>query len=226
MNYSDPVKKLLSYGDCRNFKKWPDYLKLGFNQEHIPELVELARDISLILSDYEELENWAPVHAWRVLGQLKAKEATEPLMNLFHEHEDNDWVDDELPTVFAMIGASTLPSLARYLADTSHDVSPRITAACCMNEVGKSNKEVQENCIALLTLQLEKYENNPSELNAFLIWFLTDFKALDSFPSIKEAYKRECVDETIIGGLATIEYELGLTDKPPQVQLFAEESGE
>ncbi|MBC8180402.1 SEC-C domain-containing protein [candidate division KSB1 bacterium] len=224
MNYSSPVNKLLTYGDPRDFDDWPDYLKLGFTNKHIPELINLASETDLILSDAEEFENWATVHAWRVLGQLKAKEATKPLMNLFHELDDENWSDEELPTVFALIGASTLPFLARYLADTSHKISPRISAASCINEVGKLNKDVTENCIALLTVQLEKYEENPPELNGFLTWFLTDFKALDSLSTIKEAYQRECVDESLIGGFSNVEYELGLTDKPPQVQFFAEES--
>ena len=25
--YTEPVSKLLSYGDCRDFKEWPDYLQ-------------------------------------------------------------------------------------------------------------------------------------------------------------------------------------------------------
>ena len=202
--YSSPVNKLLSYGDPRDFEKWPDYLQLGFTEEHVPELIKMARETDLIFSESEEFENWAPVHAWRVLGQLKAKEASEPLMNLFHELEDEDWSDEELPTVFALIGTSTLPFLARYLADKSRNVSPRISAASCINEVGKLNKNVSENCIALLTAQLEKYEENPPELNGFLIWFLTDFKALDSLSIIQEAYQRECVDESIIGGLSNV----------------------
>jgi len=222
--YSSPTSKLFSYGYPSDSDNWSDYLKLGFTEEHVPELIKMASETHLILSDSEELENWAPVHAWRILGQLKTKEATEPLMNLFHELEDENWSDEELPMVFALIGTSTLPSLARYLADTSRNVSPRISAASCINEVGKLNKDVTENCIALLTAQLEKFEENPPELNGFLIWFLTEFRAMDSLPVIKEAYERECVDESIIGGYSNVEYELGLTDKPPQVQLFAEES--
>jgi hypothetical protein len=222
--YSSPVNKLFSYGFPSDNDDWSDYLKFGFTEEHIPELIKLAGETDLILSDSEKAENWAPVHAWRVLGQLKANDAAKPLMNLFHELEDENWSDEELPTVFALIGASTLPFLASYLADRSRKNSPRISAAGCINEVGKLNKDVTENCIALLTAQLEKYEENPPELNGFLIWFLTDFKALDSLATIKEAFERECVDESIIGGFSNVEYELGLTDKPPQVQLFAEES--
>lgn len=224
MKYSSPVNKLLTYGDCRDFKKWPNYLKLGFTQEHVPELIKMATDIELNLSDSESVEVWAPTHAWRALAQLKAEEAIEPLMNLFHELEDDEWADEELPTVFALIGPSTLPSLARYLADTSRNKSSRIAAASCLNEVGIVNDEVKENCIDLLSVQLEEFENNPPELNGFLIWFLADYEAVETLPIIKEAYERESVDLSIVGDLSMVEYELGLREEPPQVQLFADES--
>ena len=222
--YSSPVKKLLTYGDCREFKDWPDYLKLGFTKAHVPELIKMATDEEFNLLDSEEIEVWAPAHAWRTLGQLKAKEAIEPLITLFHVLEDDNWADEDLPTVFGMIGPSTLPFLAHYLADTSRNVSARISAASCINEVGILNKVVTDNCIILLTSQLEKYEKNPPELNSFIVWFLADFKASGSLSIIKEAYKKECVDESIIGSFSHVEYNLGLRDEPPQVQLFVNES--
>ena len=68
--YTEPVSKLLSYGDCRNFKEWPDYLELGFAREHVPDLIGMATDEELNWADSDSLEVWAPIHAWRALGQL------------------------------------------------------------------------------------------------------------------------------------------------------------
>jgi hypothetical protein len=42
--YSPLVSSLLTYGDGRELRQWPDYLELGFKQEHIPELIEMATD--------------------------------------------------------------------------------------------------------------------------------------------------------------------------------------
>lgn len=44
----------------------------------------------------DSLEVWAPVHAWRALGQLRATEAIEPLITLFHDVED-EWNNFDLP---------------------------------------------------------------------------------------------------------------------------------
>ena len=39
MDYAEPVAKLLNYGSCNEIANWPDYLKLGLTQKHIPELI-------------------------------------------------------------------------------------------------------------------------------------------------------------------------------------------
>ena len=38
--YPAPVDQLLTYGDPRKLRDWPDYLQLGFTQEHIPALIQ------------------------------------------------------------------------------------------------------------------------------------------------------------------------------------------
>ena len=73
---------------------------LGLTSEHIPALIRMATDEELNWANADSLEVWAPVHAWRALGQLHAEEAIEPLMRLFHEHDDSDWVGEELPIVY------------------------------------------------------------------------------------------------------------------------------
>jgi len=132
-DYSPPVDKLLTYGDCRDLRKWPDYLELGLTQEHVPELIRMAIDDDLNWADSDSLEVWAPIHAWRALGQLKAEEAIEPLMELFHELEDSDWVGEELPVVYGMIGPEAIPQLATYLSDTSYDA---LGAYCSSQQLG------------------------------------------------------------------------------------------
>ncbi len=224
MNYSAPVNKLLSFGDCRNFEKWPNYLELELTEKHVAELIQMAIDKDLHHTNMDELSAWAPIHAWRALAQLKARRAIKPLLNLFEELIDDDWADDELPTVFAMIGPAALPSLANYLSEVDHGESPLILAANCVAEIGLKNSGVQEKSISILTERLKKFEDNSPGINSFLIWFLTDLKAIGSMDTIREAYHRECVDLTIVGDLTFVEYKLGLTDKPPQVQLFAVES--
>ena len=69
--YTPPVDRLLTYGDARNLILQPDYLELGFEPEHIPELIRMATDARLNWADSESLEVWAPIHAWLPIGVTK-----------------------------------------------------------------------------------------------------------------------------------------------------------
>ena len=78
----------------------------GLTAGQIPELIQMARDEELHRADSDSLEVWAPIHAWRALGQLRAEAAIVPLLRLLEriDEEDDDWVVEELPVVFGMIG--------------------------------------------------------------------------------------------------------------------------
>lgn len=168
-NYSPPVDKLLTYGECDFGEEWPDYLEFGLTREHIPELIRMAADTELRWADEDIPEGWVPVHAWRAIGQLRAEEAIEPLMNLFHELDDDDWASEELPVVYEMIGPHAVPALAGYLSKASHGTYPRTTAAHSLERIGNAYPEAREQCVSALTRQLERFAQNDPTFNALLI---------------------------------------------------------
>ena len=75
-DFAAPVAKLLELGEpkySRDFA-WPDYRRFGLGPEHIPALICIAVDPELIdLDDESDPRGWGPVHAWRALGQMKAR---------------------------------------------------------------------------------------------------------------------------------------------------------
>ncbi len=212
--YRKPVDVLLTLGDLQEFDhQWPDYSEYGIGAEHIPDLIQLATDSELHWADSESLEIWAPIHAWRALGQLRAEEAIEPLLNLFHELEEDGWADwtgEELPRVFGLIGAAAIPALTAYLADTSHNISPRISAAHGLAEIGMSHAEARKACITALTRQLEAFQKNDREFNGFLISFLVDLQAIETAPLMQRAYSAGRVDEIVMGDWEDVQVALGL----------------
>ncbi len=210
LTYKDPVAKLLSYGDCRHFKKWPDYLELGLTREHIPELIRMATDGELNWADSDSLEVWAPVHAWRALGQLHTEEAIEPLMRLFHELEHSDWTREELPIIYQMIGPKALPALAHYLAEDSHGTFPRVTAAHSLERIGNAYPEAKEPCLLVLKEQLERFRDNDPTLNAFFISYLIDLQTVEFLPLVKQAFDNDSVDVMVAGDLEDVEIEFGV----------------
>ncbi len=212
--YRKPVDVLLTLGDLQeSHHQWPDYSEYGIGAEHISDLIQLATDSELHWADSESLEVWAPTHAWRALGQLRAEEAIAPLLNLFHELDEDGWADwtgEELPRVFGLIGAAAIPALTAYLADTSRNISPRISVAYALAEIGMSHAEAQEACITALTRQLEAFRKNDRELNGFLISFLVDLQAIEIAPLMQRAYAAGRVDEIVMGDWEDVQVALGL----------------
>lgn len=92
--YGPPVDQLLTYGEGQSVSPddWPNYLALGLGPEHIPDLIRMATDEDLNWADSDSLEVWAPLHAWRTLGQFRAEAAVAPLLTLVGTLPDNDWV--------------------------------------------------------------------------------------------------------------------------------------
>src|SRR3954452_6496585 len=131
--YKEPVSRLLEYGECemggtKATLAWPDYVnELGLTQDHVPELIRLASDEMLNTADSESLAVWAPTHAWRALGQLRAPEAVAPLLDLL-KVKDDDWLAAELPAVLGLIGPGAIPWLAEFLADSSNASQSLMTA--------------------------------------------------------------------------------------------------
>lgn len=218
--YTHPTKQLLVYGDCRevgnHFDEWPNYLELGFTKEHIPQLIQMATDEELNWADEESLEVWAPAHAWRTLGQLRAEEAIEPLLDLLHRSLDDDydeWISDELPYVYGNIGAKAIPALAKYLADKSNSVNSCLDVCDCLKQIGSMQPETRDECVFVLIRQLNKLTDNDPEVNAFLVNTLVDLKAVESLPNIKQAYEKKCVDYTILGDYEDAEILMGVRQK-------------
>ncbi len=218
-NYGPPVNKLLTYGEGKlsSPDNWPNYLELGLSPEHIPELIRMATDEQLNEADTDSLEVWAPIHAWRALGQLQAQAAIEPLLTLFETLKDDDWVMSELPEVLGRIGPAALPALAAYLADITHDDSARISTTSCIEKIGKLWPETRTACVDILTEQLKLYAENDPDLNGFLILTLVELQAKEAAPVIERAYAANRVELILMGVWEDVQVELGLKS-PEEVQ--------
>lgn len=210
--YSDPVAKLLTYGDCHEMDLyvWHNYPEtVGLTVDDVPELIRMATDSAFWSLENEALEVWAPIHAWRSLGQLHAEAAIAPLTQLFHE-QDSDWVTEELPKVYAMLGPAAIPVLADYLSDASHESLARNTAVDCLLYIARSHPESRDACVAPMLQQLESFAENDIDLNTILIGDLLDLKAAEAAPLMEQAFAAERVDEFMVGSWAGIQVELGL----------------
>ena len=215
-NNTSPVDLLLIMGDPRKSREWDNYLELGLGPEHTPELILLATDENLHQADPESEEVWAALHAWRALGQLRAEEAVEPLLQLLHKYEDDDWLGSELPIVFGMIGPAAIPALIAYAADEPHGLYPRTHAIEGLTKIGENHPDYREECVAAMIRQLESFEEQDEVFNAFIISSLMDLNAVESAPVMERVFAADMVDTTIAGDWDDVQVELGLKEPGPR----------
>jgi hypothetical protein len=213
LDYAPPLDRLLTYGDCNKMGRqaYPNYVaELGLTSEHVPDLIRMVTELFFIDLDEDRLEVWAPVHAWRSLGQLKAIEAFEPLLALLDQVPEDDYLSAELPKVLAAMGLPVLPLLTAHLQQTTHDHWTRIAIASAIKELAIAEPDHQDDCLAVITQQLEQYAHNSEELNASLIDTLAHFKVIDALPLIEKAFQAGIVDEDWCGTWARVQVEMGV----------------
>ena len=197
-----PVAALLELGEPKPTQEfaWLDYRAYGVCSEHTAALIKLATDHSLIeMTDEANPSAWGPVHAWRALGQLQAVEAVVPLMALFHEVHDNDWVIEEMPDVFALIGPPAFAALVGYLNNPAFPVYSRMVAAASLMRIAMRAPFLRDSAIEALAGQLENYRANSPGMNGVLIADLVELDAHEKADLIHSVFRACKVDRFIVG---------------------------
>jgi HEAT repeat protein len=218
------MDKLLALGEPEIKRNWLDCAKLGIGTEHVEELIGLALDEELNSAPSDSREVWVPVHAWRALGRLHAASAAEPLVRLLDRIEaGDDWVREELPRVFGMIGPPAIPPLSEYLRADAHPVYSRVAVAHGLQCIGADHPEVRDEVVAILSSQLAAFKGNDPDLNGFLISHLIDLHAVESASLMKQAFDADSVELFVMGDWEDAQIELGLKsarEKPPRPTPF------
>jgi hypothetical protein len=211
-SYSPSVAQLLTCGkpEGAEAKDWPDYLALGLGPENIPALIAMATDEDLNNADEESLEVWAPVHAWRTLGQLHADDAIEPLLALFKLQADSEWVIEELPEVYGMLGPAALPALTTFISDAANDEWPRVIAVNSIEKIAQYTPDARTMCVEILSRQLEQFQAEEYEFNAALVHSLVELQAKEAAPLIERAMAADAVETFLMGDWEDIQEALGL----------------
>ncbi|MGF1604333.1 MAG: DUF1186 domain-containing protein [Thermosynechococcaceae cyanobacterium] len=209
IDYQPPVSELLTYGRPKEGSRdrWFDYVDAyGLTTEHIPSLIRLASEENLNWED--EVECYAPVHAFRALGQLKAETAIQPLIDLL-SHEDDDWFMEELPRVFGMIGLACIPKLTDYLTVSQSGCWSKTAAADGLAKIATSHPDHRDECVQILAQALARHGQQEAELNGSLVAKLLELNAVEAVGIIEKAYKEGPMDEMICGSLAMVKISLG-----------------
>lgn len=217
--YAPPVDQLLSLGDLRGQPRY-DYLSLGLRHEDVPALIRMAGDDALWRADGESVEVWAPVHAWRALGDLRAEEAIGPLIALLSKPDRDDyddWLDEEMPDVFGLLGPAAIAPLAAYLRAPGHSRWARVTAATSLGRIAQAAPGARDAIVAVLdgllkdNVSRKRPPNDEEEtVNGSVISELITLGATEAAQTIADAFAADRVDESIAGDLEDVQIALGL----------------
>jgi hypothetical protein len=208
--YTEPVSALLTLGRP---KEWSSYNELGITQEHVPELLRMIADENLNWANAEDDAVWAPVYAYRILGNLRAAEAVQPLLKRFDLDKEDEWAQEDIPKALAMIGQPAFRPMAQYLADEKNPMYSRTSMAEGLVAMAKQHPELRQDCINRIERSLTHYAKNDPSFNGLIISDLVELKALEAMPVIQQAFQDDCVDVTIRGDLEDVEIDFGLREK-------------
>jgi len=218
--YSAPVAQLFTLGEP-DVDNWLDYERLGIHAEHIPELIRLVEEDPLRMElPSDDSAVFTTVHAWRALGQLKAEAAVPVLIGLFKAADEDsdegvdDWVAEELPGVFGMIGPACIPALVTYLEKPYKEkIWGAVAASTSLLEIGQTYPETRTEIIQALSKKLEHYAENDPEMNGFIISDLAHLKAAEAGPLVERVFASGYVDEMIMGDWEDFQVAVGLLAK-------------
>jgi len=216
--YPPPVDQLLTLGDPAANSKfgWKDaplldYSALGLTPSHAPDLIRLARDPVVNISD--EPSCYAPVHAFRALAALGVVHAIPELVALIRRMDrqnDSCWLED-CPGVLALFGEAAIDPVARALRDQREPFGARLFLTDALLAIATNHPPARPRVVAVLSGILAYARYNDPGINGHIISALIDLSATESLPAIAEAYNNDYVDEMCCGPIEEVEAEIRLT---------------
>jgi hypothetical protein len=209
--YSEILQQFDRLEDPYDLEKH-DLLALGITTTHIPNLIETILTDRYYLD--EEENSLAHIFAYIALGQLKTAEAIDGLILGVQKWSSSDWFEwfaEDMPKIFASIGASTIPALIGLLEDSTQHIEARFSAVNYLETIGSRDPELRDRCQEILVAQLEKFADTDPELNGNIVGSLVwEFRALAALPIIEAAYAANRVDPSFPGTWDNVQVELGL----------------
>jgi hypothetical protein len=181
----------------------------------VPELIRMMLDSELNQAPGGSRWVWASLHAWRALAELQAREAVPHFLELLN-WADDDWMTSDIGGFFCRMGPEILPVAGEFLGDRSKKMWPRGAVAEGISALGRKFLAYREPCIQLLCDGLKQASENEPEYNGLLVAALLDLEAVEAAPILEQAFATGNVDETIAGDWDHVQWDLGLSDRPPE----------
>jgi hypothetical protein len=163
----------------------------------LSELAQMATDPGLINGWPGERASWAPYHALTLLGQYPAAEYAADLLTLLAE--ENDWLSDRLPAVWAQLGPAAAAPLWDVLEQMAESDDRLGVVLMGLLKIAEAYPAQREQTIERFITLLSGSPATRADLNAYLIYVLDAMGAETALPAIKAALAEERVNTRIVG---------------------------
>ena len=193
-DYQPPVSELLTIGETSSANRWTDYQQFGIAVQHIPELLQMMCDTQLSYNSHGT-SAWGPVHAWRTLAMLRAREVVEPLLEMMElwQVQSNSIHEEELPLVLSMIGPDAIEPLAMYCRNSIQKLTPKMIAATGLLQISMAYPESRPRCVGIFRELMLFSKSTDPDFHKMLETALTD--QLEEQPH--EDYLRQSIETKI-----------------------------
>ncbi len=205
--YPPPVNALRHLGDPRNAGVEERRRALGLGQEHLPDLLRMARDRDLYTANGDTDEVWAPLHAVHTLADLDASAVVPELIPLFDL--DDDWLSTALPELLSTLGAPAIEPIRVYLADHARWAYGHSQASDALEKIAEQHPELREQVVAILSDVLRDAEHYDEVANTAAMDTLVELGAVEALPLIRRAFELGRIDEMMRGAWGDVLNDLG-----------------
>lgn len=215
-----------AWSDSDQFRRGEiDYLaKLRPTAEDVPLLLEVARewlrwglpeDQQPVFAA-DDVAMYAPVHAWRCLGQMQAAEAIGPLVAMIEPLvaiEDDVFLEN-YPGVLACFGAEAIDAIDAVAANHRANEWGRVAVVAALELMAKRDPALRDEVVRRLCRYLEDLDTDATTFNGDVVSTLVELGAKEAAPLIERAYLAYAVDESVQGTLEWVLHDLGIGEKP------------
>ncbi len=178
----------------------------------IPELIAMFEDAELEVSVSPMA--WAPFHALKALGQLKAEAAIPVLMrrleNMKLEDDAEDPLDYELGGVLCEIGVASFGPLVGVVRNPTLSQASRITACEALGNLADRVPGIREDCCTLLAHMIADRQQAAASVNGWVLVVLMRFKASAHAEVVRQAFEEGRIDPSIAGDWEDAQIAFGL----------------
>ncbi len=161
----------------------------------VPPLLAVLADEEL---QYEDARGggWAPVHAARILGELRAAAAVEPLLRWLGA--PGEALAQAVPLALARIGEPALEPLMAYARDTTHPLLARAGALEALARMTGPHPTLRDRVVSYLREIVRGQAKGEDEFRAFAVVNLCDISDDRAWDDILTAYKQNRVAKRLI----------------------------